>query len=398
MLAALRLGAVARIKLALLSLAIVGAVYSIEVLLVGEETLAKRRMASRHGVAFDVRDRLEVVRDLRRQGVSAVPVIAPHNLLQQDAWGSARSVIRIGNTETLPLGGISGRVTVFCNESGVHTTFTSDEHGFHNPTRTARSVYIAALGDSFTLGGCVASDRNFVSLIRQRYSGTLNLGVNGIGPLIELALLKEYLASSVHPKIVLWCYFEGNDLRNLMTERKSPLLRRYLDAGFTQGLLARQPDIDRALSKYVEDEMEKETARRLQSWLNVIKLIHLRQRLDLLGGRFVKEEPVTADTLELFGRILLQASTRVDSWGGKLVFVYLPDWLRYGDPMLADQNRQPVLALVKALHLPLVDLHEALQVHEDPLSLFPFRRRGHYNEAGHRIVAERVLEFISRTQ
>jgi hypothetical protein len=30
----------------------------------------------------------------------------------------------------------------------------------------------------------------------------------------------------------------------------------------------------------------------------------------------------------------------------------------------------------------------------DPLSLFPFRRPGHYNAAGHRIVAEVVLEAL----
>jgi hypothetical protein len=29
------------------------------------------------------------------------------------------------------------------------------------------------------------------------------------------------------------------------------------------------------------------------------------------------------------------------------------------------------------------------------LSLFPFRERGQYNEAGHRVVAEKVLETLS---
>jgi lysophospholipase L1-like esterase len=119
------------------------------------------------------------------------------------------------------------------NENGPWVTYRSDEYGFHNPTGIWQSapLDIAALGDSYTHGHCVPSDKNFVALIRRRFPATLNLGVSGNGPLLELATLKEYLLP-LKPKIVLWFYYEGNDLSDLQNERQSALLRRYLHDDF----------------------------------------------------------------------------------------------------------------------------------------------------------------------
>ena len=48
--------------------------------------------------------------------------------------------------------------------------------------------------------------------------------------------------------------------------------------------------------------------------------------------------------------------------------------------------------------MPLIDLDHAFRAHPDPLALFPFRRLGHYNEAGHRLVAEAVLSMLTLGQ
>jgi hypothetical protein len=94
---------------------------------------------------------------------------------------------------------------------------------------------------------------NFISLIREQYPRTLNLGIERRnGHLVMLATLKEY-AESVRPKVVLWFYFEGNDLRDLSDERRGPLLSRYLVSNqFSQHLSSRQDEIDRALGGYLD--------------------------------------------------------------------------------------------------------------------------------------------------
>ena len=63
---------------------------------------------------------------------------------------------------------------------------------------------------------------------------------------------------------------------------------------------------------------------------------------------------------------------------------------------LAAAKRGDVIATAQGLGIPVIDtVDSAFLAHGDPLSLFPFRRPGHYNAAGHRVVAEAVLEALS---
>src|SRR5574338_1128152 len=144
--------------------------------------------------SFDTRTRLEVVLDLRKQGIRAFPDVFPAVLFQSNGKRVITSLFSTGNGEFLPLASISNVTTVFCNESGKYIIYQSDEHGFHNPPGLWKKgeVDIVALGDSYAHGACVPSDQGFVSLIRSEFPATVNLGVNGDGPLAMLATLKEY--------------------------------------------------------------------------------------------------------------------------------------------------------------------------------------------------------------
>jgi hypothetical protein len=82
-----------------------------------------------------------------------------------------------------------------------------------------------------------------------------------------------------------------------------------------------------------------------------------------------------------------------------LIFVYLPSWSRYAGSNFTspgDSARGEVLTLVRDLGIPIIDINDGFEAHGDPLSLFPFRRPGHYNEMGHRRVAEQVVDALSR--
>jgi hypothetical protein len=115
-----------------------------------------------------------------------------------------------------------------------------------------------------------------------------------------------------------------------------------------------------------------------------------------LGGR-VDHRVVTDETMDLFGAILAEAQRVVEGWGGGLYLIYLPDRERYAMPSVAElyeTNRSRVHEIARSLGVPVIDVHEAFEAHGDPLALFPFRRRGHYNEEGHRLVGEAVLTAI----
>ena len=82
-----------------------------------------------------------------------------------------------------------------------------------------------------------------------------------LGPLIELAGLKED-AEPLRPRTVLWFYWEGNDLLNLESERRSTHLMNYMDPEYSQGLMARQPEIDRLVRAHHDAVHERATATR----------------------------------------------------------------------------------------------------------------------------------------
>jgi hypothetical protein len=380
-----------------------------------EETGSKRAtFARRLGVSFDMRTRFQVIADLRKKGVDAFPPPDPLIFESKNLDGTLTWNVSWAGHQLYPLGGIANKTTVFCNENGAYAIYDSDEHGFHNPGGIwSHPIDIAAVGDSFTHGACVPPDRSFVSLIRKLHPATLNLGVRANGPLSELATLVEYLPP-LRPKLVLWFYFEGNDVIELAAERRNPVLLRYLEAGLSQHLVSRQTEIDQRIRELVS-KLEAEVAakeKRLQervvtklvdSLVEIGTLSELRQRLGLIYSKNLQVQAGLAseageldpELLALLRKILSKGKDAVDSWHGSLYFVYLPDWERYAHPERAVKNREAILQMVRSLGLPLIDLHPTFQAHHDPLSLFPFRGFGHYNEAGHALVAHTVLRSIA---
>jgi hypothetical protein len=375
-----------------------------------EPEIATRReallqAAQDFGMQLDTRTPLEFIRDLKSAGIDSVPAVAPINVLKQQNDGSLKPAVSVNGVEFLPLGGIANTVTVLCNETGQYVTYHSDEHGLHNPKGLweLANIDVAAVGDSYTSGFCVPSDKNAVALIRRHYPATVNLGMGGNGSLAQLASVKEYLPS-LKPKFVLWFHFEGNDLEDLKRESKSTLLRRYLEIDYSQGLVNRQREIDLALRQYVDSELARKqskaqrspsdygVAKHLSRISGVVRFSHLRERLGLAHGMHTADKA----NLELFSQILRQAKASIARWDGKLLFVYLPAWERYSQRPMTDENRQAVRAITKTLDIPMLDVHATFRATADPLASFPFRLgMAHYTEHGYRLVAESILGALS---
>ena len=367
-------------------------------------------LEARFGTKVDTRTAGEVIADLRTGGADAIPIVTPSNhLFVTQPDGRVTSAVQIDGRDVMPLASVSDHATLLCNESGQWVRYQSDSRGFNNPADAWHSpqLDIAALGDSFTHGYCVPRESNFVDLIRQHDPATLNLGIAGDGPLLMLATLEEYLPR-LAPRTVLWFYYEGNDLTDLQTERLSPLLRSYLTEGFTQPDLARQVDIDRAILAQVPTLMSRERDNSTSRWWNTLlyggvafaKLTAIRERVAPLGASNPQAAALAADfagpNLVVFRDILNRARTRVAGWDGQLYFVYLPEWSRYTKyRSWGKDHRDEVLALVRTLDIPVIDVDPVFQAHGDPLALFPFRGVGHYTDTGHRLVAEAVLRQLA---
>jgi hypothetical protein len=366
-----------------------------------EAAVQREAAALQLGIPFDFRSKYEILMALRERGVKAYPHIPVSALISSDG------LVMENGARLFPLAGISYGVTVYCNESGEYIIYRSDEHGFNNPEKiyTPGDVEIVLIGDSFAEGACVPPEENLAGQLRKKGHRVLNFGQGGSGPLFQLAVLTEY-AAPLRPPMVLWLYYEGNDLGDLERESKSPLLTRYLDDSFSQGLIGRQDEIDHLLKAYVEEEIsseqeerdermeEGERDKREEKWeererevlqfnsfpWRILKLQHLRSRFSSF---------LPPPSVSLFRTVLEKAKVRVAAWGGQLFFVYLPEWKRYANKVneYSFHHRRHTLSLVNALDIPVIDFHEAIVSYHDSLAIFPLRMHGHYNTDGYKLLS-----------
>jgi hypothetical protein len=377
--------------------------------------------------SFETRTKMEVLEDLNDSGVTAFPNIAPNMFLPNGLVTNGGSIY--------PLGGISNIVTILTNEAGYYPIINTDEHGFNNPKGLYDSdkVDIVLTGDSYAEGYSVYSNKTIGAALRKSGFHTISVGKGGNGALIELATLKEY-AEPLKPKIVLWLYYL-NDLYDMEREKRASLLKKYLDEdGFSQHLILRQGEIDDALINYVQGEWDKQR-RNEDNWVikklsRVSKLVNLRSRLGLSKPSLIPKRlpqmgfvdkrngqardssgnmqrqltnpqtpmpstQITAPTSAgMFLNILQKSKQMVAGWGGEMYFVYLPGFYQY---FLDSEHldREFVIHVATELDIPVIDIHrEVFALRPDPLSLFPFRRDGHYNAEGYRLVAEAIARRL----
>jgi hypothetical protein len=369
------------------------------------------------GRPFDHRSRREVVRALRASGIDAVPRLVPAALREATPQGEFRSGISFEGREMLPLAGPSQRTTVLCNEAGEYAIFESDEHGFRNPLGIWDSapVELLLLGDSFTIGECVGTGESLGDRLRSQVPDTINLGYSGHSPLFELATLVEY-GPRLRPRTTLWFYFE-NDLAwfDIGKDRNTPLLMRYLEPDFRQGLIAIQPEIDASLRSRIEaslaqgedsgpaERLSKARRSAIRRIADFLRLTKLRSEIGWLRRAHSPSREAPPD-FELFAEILTRATATVESWEGELVLVYLPGvWNFEKRPRVPRWRPADMPERVKqvgtSLGLRLIDVESAMRAHDDPLSLFSYRGLSvlgspHLNAEGYAFIAGVVAKRL----
>jgi len=257
------------------------------------------------------------------------------------------------------------------------------------------------IGDSFAHGACVGPGEDIAGQLRKSGFNALNLGMGSSGPLIELGIMKEYV-EFLKPEFVLWMYFEGNDLQEIMREKTSFFAQYYSDNGFSQNLMPRQAEINHALVEFIQkykhkerERLEEEKGQWEKKWRGVIKLEAIRARLSQVSIPPARQShPAHPDSM--FETILAKARQKTSSWAGKLYFVYLPEYNRYAGQVDHDNfhQRREVLSIVRKLGIPIIDMHEVFLTQPDPLALFPFRLYGHYTAPGYRLVAEAIISHL----
>ena len=339
------------------------------------------------GKSYDLRSKFEVYNDLKNDKEKVT--------LSMTAW----SKIFLDKNDLLPLSGLSNIKSILCNENGYYSSYLSDRYGFNNPDKEwdKNSIDYLVLGDSFAHGACVNRPNDISSVLRSlSKKNVLNLGISGNGPLTEYATLREYKHTNV--KNIIWIYFEGYDLADLINEKKNFILMNYIkDENFSQNLRSRNDAKDKVVKKITKKEynriVEKYSDDNKLKY-KILKFIRLDKTKKVIFVNQVISEEINERVFKDFKDILALTKIEADKMKSKLYFVYLPEFLRLSENY-SNKNYYKVLKIVNDLDIPVIDLKKnLLDKEKNPFDLYPFGMNAHFNVKGYRKSSQIILENI----
>ena len=364
----------------IISVSLVLSLYLIEGYLIFADQLSMERTYEKQtGNKWDKRSKFEIYKDLKKTNNKVVISIIPENFLSN-------------KYPIFPLSGISNSRTIVCNENGYYSIYESDRYGFNNPDTEwdKKKIEYVLVGDSFIQGNCVNRPNDISSVLRGLSNkSVLNLGQGGNGPINQYATLREYLSSNV--KNVIWVYYEGNDLGNLINEQKINILANYVkDLNFTQQLKFKQNEVDTLLINFIK-EWEKIKDKEKIYFDKLLKFILISNIRSLLypAPNFYETTKIPPD----FKKIIQLTKEFVERNNSKFYFVYLPQYSRYKNNF-EQPNYNLIKSIVTNLNIPFIDIHNLVFEKEtNSLKLFPYEMNGHYNIEGYKKVAEAIFKL-----
>ena len=331
----------------------------------------KNFLEKNQNIKYDLRTRKEIYSDLKKQNPNITLTVPPiyHNK---------------SNSDIFPFSGISKSETIFCNESGFYSIYKSDRYGFNNPDYEwdKNEIEFLLVGDSFVHGSCVNRPDDIASVLRKiSNKSVLNLGYSSNGPLIEYAVLREYLDKRV--KKILWFYYEGNDLENLKSTSANKILKNYLnDESFSQSLKIKQKLINELANNQINKVRE-------QKKFNIKKFLKLSNLRNLII-------PNKVDNISDLKKILILTKNLAYQNNSELYFIYLPTYSRYKN-FQREFYYNKVKDIVEELEINFIDINQELFFKKkDPLGYFPFKLHGHYTPEGYKDIANTVYNLTKK--
>ena len=321
---------------------------------------------------FDNRSIHEVLSLARAKGLEVQYPVFPFLFLEKK------------NIKLYPLTGRSNTNIIYCNENGFFTKFSSDRFGFNNPDDVweKQSVEYLILGDSYAYGNCVNRPNDVSSVLRKiSKKNSINLGQSGIGPLIEYAILSEYYPNNV--KKVIWLYYEGNDIGDLIFELRNDFLMQYItEKNFSQNLKLKQNDINKIVGEIDLKRSQAKTKSKFSSLKEFIKLKSLRTQI------FPSKVKIPIE----FEEILKLTQNLTQKNQSELIFVYLPEYSRL-NKNFKNENYSKVKSIVKKLNIKFIDANEELLKRDNPRKFWPkYIENGHFSEKGYSELAKLIFD------
>ncbi len=388
-------------------------VYTVEVLLyyfVGDEqksliNIKQKRIeiAKKKNINYDDRTEIEVYLEEKKLNNSlSLPFYFNrsyfHTLTAQE---------EIKKNQIIPFRGPINHQTLSCAEDLEYKLIQNDKYGFKNPNSVYKNnIEIVLIGDSYAEGLCENEKNDISGNLRNLNINTINLGVTGSGPLLSLAILREYL-SEFKPNYVVYLYFEGNDLYDLNWEKKTYLLN-YLNSSYSLNYLNKKIQLQKFLKKFQKTknlELEsinlnnKETIKKESTYLSILKdILEVQSIKGILRSSLLLDKSVI-DT-SLYFKVLDKINEEVKKNNSELIFIYLPSWSRYFTKFNKDElifnKKNEIISYVSSKKIKFIDFENILSIKKDKQKYFPLGFVGHYNKTGYNFIANLIKNELNK--
>ena len=363
------------------------------------------KLAIEKKINFDVRSQEQVYVDLKSKNESIKPgfLYAKH-FSNLKIFKKAKR-----NNEIIPFRGPINSLTVSCAEDLQYKLIKNDKYGFKNNNFIYENkIQNFLLGDSYAEGLCENNKNDIAGHLNEKKNYTINFGVTGTGPLISLAILREF-GNYFKPKNVIYLYFEGNDLDELNYEKEDTTLSNYLNDNFNQDYFNKYDDIKSFLIK-AEQETEKIIYSKsknifLQNKKNKFDILkaHLKDILEINNLRnifkykILKKQEEFYD-LNLLYKIVEKMNDDTKKWNGNYIFVYVPTWSRYFTKFTKYDAKidlkKEIINNLNSKNIKVLDLTNYFNEIDNIEQYYPLGFLGHFNSKGYKKIAEIIEKSL----
>ena len=361
-------------------------------------------IAKKNNLTFDERES-EVVFFEKRKKINDLSVPFYYSLLFSNSkvFKEAKKKNRF-----IPFRGPINKKTLSCAEDLNYRIIENDKYGFKNSNLVYnKKIDVILLGGSHAEGFCYTSENDIAGNLIKENINTLNLGVATAGPLVSLAVLKEF--GPIHkPKNVIYLYYESNNLEILEWEKKDADLIKYLEKNYTNNYTKKINEINNFLQLVEEETIEKVRIKAEQ--VKVIKVnpidAYIENAQDILEINILRNKfknfflsKKNNYDLTSFYKVINEMQETTNRFGGKFTFVYIPSWDRFFNNA---SNLYPVIKLRNTIiedlnnnNIKTIDLTNIFNKSEKLSNYYPLGYVGHFNEKGYRKIAKVIKERIS---
>jgi lysophospholipase L1-like esterase len=281
-------------------------------------------------------------------------------------------------------------------------SYTTDEHGFRNPSPWPERADLVVLGDSMAFGYGVDDDEAWTSLLADQRpdSRVINLGLIGASPQ-QYFRIYETFGQALRPDLVLFCLFPGNDLADALRfdkwlEAGSPgnyeLWRDTSPArGALRDLLGRSYLV--ALARQARESVDLQFSGRTMELPDF-------GRLQLAPGVYARNQELAQPDHPAF-RSVIDAIERTralaERGSSKFLVLLVPTKEEVYLPLLGEEpplGTAPFATYLSKAEVPYLDLTPYFEARAREGQKLFFEIDGHPNAAGYRLMADVVLNNV----